>query len=104
MMGQTAYRRVPSAQAAPRVVHVRRPDVPPPVGAICRGVALLVVGALLVLGSLLSHHYGVGNDRVVPMAVAGSLLAIPGAYISALAFYAWRGREGYTYDLIPDMQ
>eukprot|EP00050_Salpingoeca_kvevrii_P010324 m.7700 g.7700 ORF g.7700 m.7700 type:complete len:55 (-) comp2790_c0_seq1:45-209(-) len=42
------------------------------------------------------------SDRWLPMAILGGLMFIPGSYHTYLAYYAWQGAPGYTFDDIPD--
>lgn len=40
--------------------------------------------------------------RALPMLIVGTLLALPGAYHVRIAWYAYRGVPGFTYDMIPE--
>ena len=33
----------------------------------------------------------------------GLVIFLPGAYFSRIAYYAYKGREGYTFDAIPNV-
>ena len=35
--------------------------------------------------------------------VLGLVIFLPGAYFSRIAYYAGKGREGYTFDAIPNV-
>lgn len=61
------------------------------------GTLLLVVGSLLVTGYL-DEKYA---DRTWPVIILGALMFIPGAYHSYVAYYAFKGYEGYSFDDIP---
>ena len=41
-------------------------------------------------------------DRTYPMLILGSLMFIPGFYHVRIAYYAWKGYRGYSFDDIPD--
>lgn len=83
----------------------RRPPPKVPVKAICLASGLFFVGTiLLVFGSLLfSGYFDVKyGDRTYPMLILGSLMFIPGFYHVRIAYYAWKGYRGYSFDDIPD--
>ena len=42
------------------------------------------------------------GDRTYPMLILGSLMFIPGFYHVRIAYYAWKGYRGYSFDDIPD--
>uniref|UniRef100_A0A915JA53 Transmembrane protein 230 n=1 Tax=Romanomermis culicivorax TaxID=13658 RepID=A0A915JA53_ROMCU len=73
--------------------------------AIALATFLFVFGAILILMSLLIL-FGVFDekysDRIWPMLILGSLIFVPGFYHVRIAYYACTGRNGYTYDDIPD--
>ncbi|XP_071476238.1 transmembrane protein 230-like [Diadema setosum] len=62
------------------------------------GTVLLTVGALLFTGVIPNDN----EDRLWPIMILGVLLFIPGAYHVRLAFYAYRGYKGYSFEDIPD--
>lgn len=64
------------------------------------GSALIIVGALLVTG-----YIDVENaDRTWAVLILGVLMFIPGAYHVRIAYYAYKGYEGYSYDDIPEYE
>ncbi|CAG8642614.1 3035_t:CDS:2, partial [Paraglomus occultum] len=83
-----------------------RPEPPIPWSSIMLATALFVLGSLgIVFGSLLVA--GVISDeswldRGKPFLFLGALLFIPGFYHVRLAYYAYKGYEGYDFDQIPD--
>ena len=48
--------------------------------------------------SCLNLQYG---DRTWPLIIVGALMFIPGAYHVRIAYLAFRGRKGYSFDDIP---
>ena len=62
------------------------------------GTFLLTMGCLLVTG-VIHEKYG---DRTWPLIILGALMFIPGAYHSYLAYYAFKGCDGYSFDDIPN--
>jgi len=77
-----------------------------PWGAIRLALVLLLTGViLLVLGGLHLSRHIVGKDGAGwGLVVLGSLTFIPGFHQSRIAYYAWRGRPGYSFDDIPHIQ
>lgn len=55
------------------------------------------------MGRSLTLVFAQHDDRLVPLFVLGSLTFIPGSYHVYIAFWTWRGAEGYDWSLIPDM-
>lgn len=43
-------------------------------------------------------------QKAIPLLVVGTIMFIPGFYHVRLAFYAWRGYEGFAFDRIPSME
>ena len=64
------------------------------------GTILLTIAGLLYTGQIGNADH---DDRLVPLFVLGSLVFIPGFYHVRIAFWIWRGAEGYDWTLIPDM-
>lgn len=62
------------------------------------GTVLLVVGSLLFTGYIDVKY----ADRTYPMLILGSLMFIPGFYHVRIAYYAWKGYRGYSFEDIPD--
>ncbi|EDO37093.1 predicted protein [Nematostella vectensis] len=82
-----------------------KPEPKVPWRAICLAIGLFTVGTiLLVIGSLLfTGHFDVKYaDRTYPMLILGSIMFIPGFYHVRLAYYAWKGYRGYSFEDIPD--
>ncbi|KAK8729971.1 hypothetical protein OTU49_008412 [Cherax quadricarinatus] len=61
------------------------------------GTLLLVIGSLLVAGYIEEKY----ADRTWPLIILGALMFIPGAYHSYIAYYAFKGYDGYSFDDIP---
>lgn len=82
-----------------------KPPSPVPYKAIFLASVLLTVGSLLIIiGALLvagvfDDKY---SDRTWPLLVLGVLMFIPGAYHVRIAWYAYKGYEGYSYEDIPE--
>ncbi|XP_069983329.1 transmembrane protein 230 [Penaeus vannamei] len=64
------------------------------------GTLLLVIGSLLVTGYIEEKY----ADRTWPVIILGALMFIPGAYHSYIAYYAFRGYEGFSFDDIPSFE
>ncbi|KAK2162793.1 hypothetical protein LSH36_91g02014 [Paralvinella palmiformis] len=62
------------------------------------GSLLIIIGALL-LAEIIDTKY---SDRTWPVLILGLLMFIPGAYHVRIAYYAYRGYKGYSYDDIPE--
>ncbi|XP_028852765.1 transmembrane protein 230b [Denticeps clupeoides] len=62
------------------------------------GSVLIVIGALLQAGYFNVEHH----DRTVPVLIIGILVFLPGFYHLRIAYYAFKGYRGYSYDDIPD--
>ena len=54
---------------------------------------------LLDFSCLLPFQYA---DRTYPLLILGSLMFIPGFYHVRIAYYAWKGYRGYSFEDIPD--
>jgi len=84
----------------------RRPVYPIPWKSILLATLLFVLGSLgIILGSLIITGIIANEewlDRGKPFLFLGSLLFIPGAYHVALAYYAYKGYDGYDFNQIPD--
>ncbi|KAL3148251.1 hypothetical protein ABBQ38_013722 [Trebouxia sp. C0009 RCD-2024] len=72
----------------------------PPWKAIYLAVGLLVAGTVLLFT-------GIGLWATDPKAhgfvlfTLGLIIFIPGFYFSRIAYYAYKGHPGYTFDVIP---
>lgn len=62
------------------------------------GTILLVVGSLLVTGSIIPAEYA---DRTIPVLILGVIAFLPGSYHTYLAWAAFRQYHGYSYQDIP---
>lgn len=64
-------------------------------------VGLLLFGsALIIAGANVYLHNQKGG---IPLLVVGSLAFLPGFYFSRIAYYAYKGKQGFNLNLIPDM-
>ncbi|XP_058961856.2 transmembrane protein 230-like [Pocillopora verrucosa] len=82
-----------------------KPPPKVPWKALLLAVFLSSVGTLLlVFGSLLfTGYFDVKYaDRTYPLLILGSLMFIPGFYHVRIAYYAWKGYRGYSFEDIPD--
>uniref|UniRef100_A0A914C2M9 Transmembrane protein 230 n=1 Tax=Acrobeloides nanus TaxID=290746 RepID=A0A914C2M9_9BILA len=78
---------------------------PIPWKAIVLAFGLFVFGSILILFSvaLLLGIFGEQyEDRKWPLMLLGVLMFIPGAYHVRIAYYAYIGEAGYSFDDIPD--
>ncbi|KAF3591800.1 hypothetical protein DY000_02027582 [Brassica cretica] len=75
----------------------------PPVKEIALAVALLVFGALAIVSGFFMAYNRVGGDRGhgVFFIVLGCLLFIPGFYYTRIAYYAYKGYQGFSFSNIP---
>lgn len=62
------------------------------------GTLFLVIGSLLVSGHI-DAKYG---DRTWPLIIIGLIMFIPGAYHTRIAFHAYQGYEGFSFEDIPE--
>ncbi|XP_068745362.1 transmembrane protein 230-like [Montipora capricornis] len=62
------------------------------------GTMLLIVGSLLFTGYFDVKY----ADRTYPLLILGSLMFIPGFYHVRIAYYAWKGYRGYSFEDIPN--
>lgn len=65
------------------------------IGLMLLGLAMLIAGLVLWQTEGLSALIGVW--------VCGLLVLIPGVYFSRIAYYAYKGVQGYTWADIPDV-
>ncbi|XP_069343681.1 transmembrane protein 230-like [Eulemur rufifrons] len=70
----------------------------------CATVQFLIGSFLVITGCLLLAGYisEVGAHRAVPVLVIGMLVFLPGSYHLFIAYGAYRGCQGYSYDDLPD--
>ncbi|CAD5110824.1 unnamed protein product [Dimorphilus gyrociliatus] len=64
------------------------------------GTFFLVIGGMLV-GGLIAEEY---KDRTWPVLFLGAIMFIPGAYHVRLAYLAYKGYDGYSFDDIPTFE
>ncbi|XP_061361710.1 uncharacterized protein LOC133305490 [Gastrolobium bilobum] len=75
----------------------------PPIKEIGLAVSLLVFGTLgIIIGSLMAYNH-VGGDIAHGLffAVLGTILFIPGFYYTRIAYYAYKGYQGFSFSNIP---
>ncbi|WOL19027.1 transmembrane protein 230-like [Canna indica] len=80
-------------------------DNRPPIKEIAFAVSLLVFGFIaIVVGSVMASNR-VGGDRAhgIFFAVLGSVLFLPGFYYTRIAYYAYKGYKGFSFDTIPSV-
>lgn len=101
-----AYARLVEDDPSDAWAHERAPLPPPPFPArevataallLALGVTFLTLSAYAVRGRLPGAAPGAGWGFLV----LGLLSALPGFYVTRLAYYAARGRPGYSFDDIP---
>merc|ERR1711907_274442 len=74
-----------------------------PIREICLAVFLLLLGTSMYVVALLCHYGHIHPKRVSKggFAALGTLVFLPGFYMTRIAYYTWRGMRGYTFDRIP---
>ncbi|KAJ7979373.1 Transmembrane protein [Quillaja saponaria] len=75
----------------------------PPIKEIALAVALLVFGTLgIIIGSIMAYNR-VGGDKAHGLffAILGFILFIPGFYYTRIAYYAYKGYKGFSFNNIP---
>lgn len=83
----------------------QKPGIKIPWKAILLAACLFSVGSgLIILGALLLSGYidAKYSDRTWPVLILGIIMFIPGAYHVRIAYYAFKGYKGYSFDDIPD--
>mmetsp|Transcript_95308 Transcript_95308/g.153700 ORF Transcript_95308/g.153700 Transcript_95308/m.153700 type:complete len:107 (-) Transcript_95308:823-1143(-) len=68
------------------------------------GTTLLTVGALICAGHIDADYWWPGEGWKQQAACffgLGSVTFLPGSYVTYIAYFAWRGRQGFTYSSIP---
>ena len=65
----------------------------------CVGTTLLIIGSLLFTGYFDVQYH----DRTWPVLVLGAITFIPGFYHVRIAFYAYKGYKGFSFDDIPSI-
>jgi hypothetical protein len=66
-------------------------------------VSLCGFGFVLLAIGLSIYLTGVERGTGIALLTLGSITFIPGFYHTRIAYYAWKGYEGYSLDDIPDM-
>mmetsp|Transcript_27036 Transcript_27036/g.27279 ORF Transcript_27036/g.27279 Transcript_27036/m.27279 type:complete len:118 (-) Transcript_27036:192-545(-) len=61
------------------------------------GVIFLTLGVVMFLKTKGLHN----QDRGLAFLVLGGVMFLPGSYASTILFGAWRGWQGYEYDMVP---
>lgn len=69
---------------------------------ICMSICLTVIGICLFAGGM-DLLVGESNANGVALVVLGILLLIPGCYHVHVAYRAYRGERGYTFEGIPEV-
>lgn len=88
-------------------IQFEKPPPKFPTKAIALAVTLFVIGSiLLTIGALLlsgviDAKYG---DRTWPVLILGGIMFLPGFYHVRIAYYAYQGYAGYSYDDIPEFE
>ena len=63
---------------------------------LCSGILFVSVGTYKFFDNQTYDHY-------LPYTMLGNLLLIPGVYYTFILINVWIGREGYDYELVPDL-
>jgi len=83
----------------------QKPPIQVPIKAIAFATFLCMVGSILfILGLLVCTGYidSKFSDRVWPMIIMGLLMFIPGAYHVRIAYFAYQGIPGFSFEDIPE--
>lgn len=72
--------------------------------SIALALFLLCLGSVLLFLSLFifTGHMGGETAQAFGLLVLGILAFLPGFYETRIAYYSWRGTEGYRFAAIPD--
>jgi hypothetical protein len=62
-----------------------------------------MLGAILLTIGLSIYLTGVERGTGIALLTLGSITFLPGFYHTRIAYYAYKGYEGYSLDDIPDM-
>jgi len=98
--------RLQAADDADAWAHERVPQPPPPVpakeialavGLLAAGTTFLALSGLIAQGRLPGAAPGAGWGLLV----LGLLAALPGFYVTRIAYHAARGRPGFSFGDIP---
>ncbi|KAH9492477.1 hypothetical protein Btru_029197 [Bulinus truncatus] len=105
----TKYKRLHNTISGDGFVDIQFEKPPPKIpykaiflatGLFVIGSVLIIVGALLLTGYINAQY----SDRTWPLLLLGSLMFIPGAYHVRIAYYAYKGYDGYSYEDIPEFE
>ncbi|PNW88483.1 hypothetical protein CHLRE_01g031600v5 [Chlamydomonas reinhardtii] len=69
---------------------------------VALAIGLLVVGTVLLSVGLGLYLSGKQEQGGLPLIILGSITFIPGSYHTRIAYLAWKGRNGYSLNQIPD--
>ncbi|KAF5840266.1 hypothetical protein DUNSADRAFT_17369 [Dunaliella salina] len=75
---------------------------PKPWKKVALAVTLLCIGATLLFAGVGVYVTQPSHSGAIPLLVLGSVCFLPGFYYSRIAYYSWRGYEGYHLSAIPD--
>ncbi|KAL6135578.1 hypothetical protein ACLB2K_067805 [Fragaria x ananassa] len=72
--------------------------------SICLALFLLSLGSLLLFLSyfIFTAHMGGEMSQAYGLLALGILTFLPGFYETRIAYYAWRGAQGFRFASIPD--
>ncbi|KAL6136543.1 PREDICTED: transmembrane protein 230 [Fragaria vesca subsp. vesca] len=72
--------------------------------SICLALFLLSLGSLLLFLSyfIFTGHMGGEMSQAYGLLALGILTFLPGFYETRIAYYAWRGAQGFRFASIPD--
>ena len=76
----------------------------PPWRSIALATFLCIVGVVLLIWGSLLFSGVLGEDlgqRATPMLILGGICFLPGFYNVRIAYYAWKGNYGYSFNDIP---
>eukprot|EP00455_Lapot_gusevi_P030733 TRINITY_DN330_c0_g1_i4.p1 TRINITY_DN330_c0_g1~~TRINITY_DN330_c0_g1_i4.p1 ORF type:complete len:118 (-),score=40.35 TRINITY_DN330_c0_g1_i4:263-586(-) len=76
---------------------------PLPRRALALALFLLLVGVVFTISGL-AVFLTQGLSESIPFWTLGGIGLIPGLYHTIIIYRAWRGYQGYTYDLVPSYQ
>ncbi|CAG5117683.1 unnamed protein product [Candidula unifasciata] len=69
------------------------------IGLFVVGGILIIVGCLFLTGNIQIQHSG----HTWPLLLVGILMFIPGAYYIRIAYYAYKGYDGFSYENMPEV-
>ncbi|XP_051117979.1 uncharacterized protein LOC127242469 [Andrographis paniculata] len=91
-------------QNDPRFDYVPKTYDKVPWKSICLALFLLLLGCLLLLLSffIFTGHMGGDSSQAYGLLGLGFLTFLPGFYETRIAYYSWRGTQGYRFASVPD--